>query len=494
MKSKISLLFVLIVFFNCKETEKPTQTKSVDPIEYSMDNNAQLFLEIPEINSISIGVYKDGKTYTGYYGEVDPGKNTAPNDNSIYELASVTKSFTGILAAQAVLDKKITVDDDIRTYLDGTYPNLEYNNRPILIRDLLTHSSEITRELSQPLTKLFSSDATKEDKEAIKNYDRKALFKDLQNFELDTIPGTRYQYSPVLGPEIMALILERVYNKSYSELLDIYILSKANMTNTQMTLDASKNQKLMNGYNDEGERVDPVFIPMTAAGAGLKTTIPDMIKYMTYLLESDNAVIKEMQKPLFFDTEDEDQYGYFWMLTEGFRHRGGTKGNTNWLIINPEINAGFTVMFNTNGNKTGNLLNGIASRILDDLENYPLKNFYFPVKNEIFKNIDSGIEFYKQLKNESIEEYDFDNSRTLNRIGYDLLNKKRNLDAIKVFKLLVSEFPEEGNPYDSLGEAYFINEQYDLSLENYKKSFELNPNNGNAKKMIDELNKLMSKK
>lgn len=492
MKSKISFFLILLVFFNCKQEDKSTKIKSVDPVEYSMDTNAELFLEIPELNAISIGVYKDGKTYTGYYGEIDPGKNNAPNDNSIYELASVTKTFTGILAAQAVLDNKITVDDDIRKYLEGSYTNLEYENRPILIKDLLTHSSEITRDLSQPLTKLFSSDATQEEKEAIKNYDRKALFKDLKNYKLDTIPGSRYQYSPVLGPELMALILESVYNKSYSELLNTYIFRKANMTNTQLTLDASKNQKLMNGYDDEGERVEPVFIPMTAAGAGLKTTIPDMIKYMTYLLESDNPVIKEMQKPLFFDAEDEDQYGYFWILTEGFRHRGGTKGNTNWLIINPEINAGFTVMFNTNGNKTGNLLNGIASRILDDLENYPLKNFYVPVKNEIIKNTATGIEFYKQLKKDKPDEFDFDNRRTLNRIGYDLINKEKVKDAIKVFQLLVSEFPEEGNPYDSLGEAYFIDEQYDLSSVNYKKALELNPNNKNAKAMLEELKKVMS--
>ena len=54
----------------------------------------------------------------------------------------------------------------------------------------------------------------------------------------------------------------------------------------------------------------------------------------------------------------------------------------------------------------------------------------------------------------------------------------------------MAEFPEEGNPYDSLGEAYFINEQYDLSLKNYEKAFELNPENTNAKNMIEDINKL----
>ena len=223
---------------------------------------------------------------------------------------------------------------------------------------------------------------------------------------------------------------------------------------------------------------------MTGAGAGLKATIPDVTTYIKYLLESNNPVIKEMQRPLFHDKEDDDLYGYFWQLSDGFRHNGGTNGSTNWVIVLPEINAGFTVMFNSNGDVSGKLINRIASRILDDLEIYPKMNIYFSIRNELITNTDKGILFYKQLKKEKSEDFNFSDSSALNRIGYELLGNDQNENAIKVFKLLVSEFPDEGNPYDSLGEAYFINEQYDLSLKNYEKAFELNPKNTNAKNRI----------
>lgn len=490
MRYFIIVTFTLFSFISCKEESKDVQNKTLNPIEYSMDHNAQLILESSEINSISIGIYKDGKTYTGYYGEIDNQKNNLPNDSSLFEIASVTKSFTGIITAQAVLDGKLNVEDDIRTYLDGSYPNLEYGNRPIQIRDLLTHSSGIRRDFSEVLSKLFTLDKTQEEKNNILNYDRDALLKDLKHFKLDTIPGVRYDYSPVIGPELIALILERVYNKPYSELLEEHVLSKAGLSQTKMTLTSLESENLVTSYTDDGQLVEPMSIPMTGAGAGLKSTIPDLTKYIKYLLETDNPVIKEMQTPLFHDKEDDDLYGYFWQLTDGFRHNGGTNGSTNWVIVLPELNAGFTVMFNSNGDVSGKLINRIASRILDDLEIYPKMNVYFSIREELIENTDKGIVFYNQLKKEKFSDFDFSDSSALNRIGYELLGNDQYENAIKVFKLLVSEFSDEGNPYDSLGEAYFINEQYDLSLKNYKIAFELNPENGNAKNMIEKINKL----
>lgn len=493
MKTPLSLFLAVLLIFSCKQEHKEVENNVLNPIEYLMINNANLILENQEINSISIGVYKDGKTYTGYFGEIDKGRNNLPNDSSFFELASVTKSFTGIITAQAVLDGKLKPEDDIRNYLEDSYPNLVYENRPIQIRDLLTHSSGIRRDFSKPLNKLFDLDATEEEKVTIQNYDRKALLKDLISYELDTIPGTRYDYSPVIGPEILAMILEKVYDKSYSELLTELVLSKANMNQTKMSLNELETNHLINTYTDEGRFAEQIAIPMSGAGAGLKSTIPDVIKYIKYLLESDSPVITKMQKPLFKD-EDDDMYGYFWQINDDgeFMHNGGTNGSTNWLVILPELNAGFTVFFNSNGDTSGVLINRIANSIINDIERYPKKNVYFHIRNEIIENTDKGIEFYKNSKLEKSNEFDFEDSTMLNKIGYELLGDDQTENAIKVFKLLVSEFPNEGNPYDSLGEAYFINEQYDLSLEHYKKALELNPANGNAENMIQELNNITS--
>ncbi len=93
--NKLMLIFFLaIVLISCKEKENSTSKKTLNPIEYSMDNNANLVLENSEINSSSIGVYNDGKTYGKYYGEIDKGKGNIPNEKSLFKITSVTKTFT----------------------------------------------------------------------------------------------------------------------------------------------------------------------------------------------------------------------------------------------------------------------------------------------------------------------------------------------------------------------------------------------------------------
>src|SRR5262249_53143540 len=75
--------------------------------------------------------------------------------------------------------------------------------------------------------------------------------------------------------------------------------------------------------------------------------------------------------------------------------------------------------------------------------------------------------------------YDFQ-ERELNELGYNLIGQKKTQEAVKVFQLNVEAYPESSNVYDSLGEAFMLNGEKALAIENYEKSLKLNPNNANA--------------
>jgi tetratricopeptide (TPR) repeat protein len=68
-----------------------------------------------------------------------------------------------------------------------------------------------------------------------------------------------------------------------------------------------------------------------------------------------------------------------------------------------------------------------------------------------------------------------------------LLNSDKVPEAIEVFKLNVEAFPKSGNVYDSLGEAYLVDGNEKLAIENYKKSLEIDPTNTNAKNVLKKL-------
>ena len=56
-----------------------------------------------------------------------------------------------------------------------------------------------------------------------------------------------------------------------------------------------------------------------------------------------------------------------------------------------------------------------------------------------------------------------------------------------MFKINVEDHPQSANVYDSLGEAYMINGDKKAVIENYKKSLELDPTNGNAREMLKKI-------
>ena len=118
----------------------------------------------------------------------------------------------------------------------------------------------------------------------------------------------------------------------------------------------------------------------------------------------------------------------------------------------------------------------------------PKKSVVVPMLETIFdKSVADAIALYNDLKATAPDEYNFKESQ-LNMLGYQLLEGERISDAIEIFKLNVEAYPASANVYDSLGEAYLMNGDHELAKANYEKSLELDPNNENAKKMLDRIN------
>ncbi len=101
------------------------------------------------------------------------------------------------------------------------------------------------------------------------------------------------------------------------------------------------------------------------------------------------------------------------------------------------------------------------------------------------KSIEAAIEQYYKMKDDKINVSEFE----MNYLGYQLLGMNKVKEAIEIFKLNVEAYPKSFNVYDSLGEAYMINEDDSLAVQNYKISLELNPKNTNAELMIKRIRK-----
>ncbi len=101
--------------------------------------------------------------------------------------------------------------------------------------------------------------------------------------------------------------------------------------------------------------------------------------------------------------------------------------------------------------------------------------------------IKERIALYHKLKKENSTLYDFSNETELTLYGYSFLWENNLTEAIAIFKLIISEFPNSSNAYDSMGEAFLQAKDSIKALQNYEKSLLMNPDNFNAEDVIQKI-------
>lgn len=359
---------------SCNTQSKNITNRRIDPIRFTIEKNAHSLLIDPKINSVSIGIYKDGDVYTGHFGELDRGIGNKPTDRTIYEIASVSKSFTGTLVAQAVLDKKINLDDDIRKYLDGDFQNLEFDNNPIKIKHLITHTSGLPRSLPKSIDALFENIDEKlpfRIYDVEKKYNKTLFFSDLQRITIDAIPGTSFNYSNA-DTELMAYILEKVYEMTYDHLLQKFICKTAGMTDTKVNLSSEELTRLANGYGETNKLVPHFANSLWGAGGGIKSTTADLIKYMKFQLDSNNRAATESQQLLF--SKNDIQMGYLWPIINNSEYgiyyniHGGAFGTQNLFLVIPKYKLGISIITNQSGPDTHGKLLNLLNDLLTDIK------------------------------------------------------------------------------------------------------------------------------
>ena len=351
---KISLIaFGIISIISCSQ-HTSTEKKNTEEI---VETYAEEFLLDDRIHSVSIALLNNGKEYTFHFGEQNPNKNNPPTDSTLYELASVTKTFTGTMVAKAVLDGKVSLDDDIRDYLPQPYPNLEFDEETITIKDILTHTGGFPN---------FPPSMENKDE----------FWNGLHQIKISSKPGTAFSYSNT-APEITAFILEQAYDIPYQKLVEEFIFKPNKMTNTKFVLNEKDKDLLIQGYNGEKELQAHFQNNLWGGIAGIHSNTKDLIKYIKYHLNESIPVVKESHKN-FFSTQYDFDIGYYWNIVEiedeiCYRHHGGIWGMQNWLMIFPGTKIGISVLSNAS------FEGGLLSEGIDD----KLEKLALNIKNEI---------------------------------------------------------------------------------------------------------------
>jgi tetratricopeptide (TPR) repeat protein len=221
-------------------------------------------------------------------------------------------------------------------------------------------------------------------------------------------------------------------------------------------------------------------------------------------LLTDKVLSKEAKQKYYFpvlraDETGNSHYGYGWDVTRTNRkttriwHNGANR--VFYADFYRFIDEGVTIILMTNSWQSSfNGTGGVISNIIFDPSYVPVMPIADNPANRAFTEevvrltLEKGLNAATDVFQKRDKKVDLLES-VVNAKGYDLLNEKKLKEAIEIFKLNVFAFPKSANAFDSLGEAYLEAGDEKLAAENYKKSLELNPDNENAREVLNRLKK-----
>lgn len=366
---KCFVLSAVLLAVGCKGEHVPARDLGAD-----IDEVAATLIEQPLLHSTSIAVVYRGQEFIRHRGDMEAGKPGPPTDATLYEIGSLSKTMTGTLMANAVLERRLGLDDDVRMYLHGDYPNLQYEGDPIRIRHLLSHTSGLPNMLPERANTVledFTDQRTPRELNAIyTGYGKADFFRDLHAVQIRQAPGKDYAYSSA-GTQLAAHILETLYKRDYESLLRGFFRDSAAMTGLRIRLTDAEATRLAVGYHSDNE-VPTAPMPELPWGASgnVKATVPEMLKYLKFQLAGGPVVTESRRALVEFDSEF--SIGYFWNIVGGDRlkgvyyaHHGGVPRSQCYVYIMPKYDLGIFVITNQSGDKTARAMEAAINTLVE---------------------------------------------------------------------------------------------------------------------------------
>lgn len=280
MKTYLSIIFLLTIFACVQQGAGQNAKNTIDVlIEEKMNESGIVGVGAAVIVNKEL-VWAKG------FGYADKENKKPFTTDTVMNIGSIAKNFTGVCLLKAVEQKKLSLDEDINKYLPFKIINPYFPDERITLRNLATHTSSLADRYPF-YTDTYNYEGGKNEAlgDFLKNYfEIGGKYYSKENF-LNHKPGTYYQYSNI--PAALAgYIVERVTGKTLSEYGKKYIFKPLKMKNTGWSLseiNLSNHTKLYDKKGDVLKSI-PLYTFPTYPEGGIRTSVSDLSKYFIALL------------------------------------------------------------------------------------------------------------------------------------------------------------------------------------------------------------------
>jgi len=307
------------------------------------------------LTGVAVGVLRDGETSVRFYGE-------AIGPDSVFELGSLTKTYTAELLGILVARGNVRLDDPVAKFLPGG-EEAHPGPNPVRLLDLATHhSGEPRLPPNLPATSL----------NPYADYTDSDLERYLAKRPLQRPAEPTFLYSN-LGYSILGYALGRAADMSYAELLQREILDPLGMRQTALAR-GQEQPNLLRGHMQSGLPTPHWTFGACAPCGALCSTIGDQLRYLAWLLEDPDRLSLRPQAAV-----PGGHVGLGWMLRDGSDicwHNGATFGFSSYLSLDRARRTGVVILSQTAAPQLVTTLGVKLERLLTGRPIEPLKGEY----------------------------------------------------------------------------------------------------------------------
>ncbi|MDH5602562.1 MAG: beta-lactamase family protein, partial [Cyclobacteriaceae bacterium] len=294
---------------------------------------------------IVVGIIDAEGTRYFSYGSKSLKTKGPVDEHAVFEIGSITKTFTGILLADMVLKKKMKLDNPIQMYLPGGITAPTRNEEPIRLVHLANHTSSLPR--------MPDNFNPKNPGNPFADYTEELMFQFLNTYELTRDIGSKFEYSNyAMG--LLGHILATQNGTSYEEMMIKTIAQPLGMSDTRIAFTPKMKENLAMGHSG-GVEVENWDLPAMAGAGAIRSTAVDMLKYLSANMGLEKSKLLPAMRLAHKNSGPVDSalvVGLGWLTrdldeVEIITHSGGTGGYRTFAGFIKNGNKGVVVLTNS---------------------------------------------------------------------------------------------------------------------------------------------------
>lgn len=277
------------------------------------------------------------------------GVGAAFDGDTLFEIGSISKVFTGLILADMVNKGEVSLDDPAAKYLPAGHRMPERSaDRPITLRDLSTHRSGLPR-MAEDVDPIDSPDGP------FAHYTEAKMLAFLDRYRLTRDVGVQWEYSN-LGVGLLGYLLGRAAGFDYATLLRERITGPLGLKDTLIALPPSHASRLAPAFDMYMRPTAPWTLGVHEAAGGIRSSTADMLKFAAAVLDPNSPIAPAMKTALAArvpgaNARTEQALGWVVIHPEPGReiliHDGGTGGYRSVIALEPSKGRASVTLVNS---------------------------------------------------------------------------------------------------------------------------------------------------